>query len=72
MAPIDRYINTIIERGADEAREDGSAAVEARHLLLGVLRAEAGTVPRALTLAGIDREGLMARLQWALAQETPA
>ncbi|WP_310710252.1 Clp protease N-terminal domain-containing protein [Nonomuraea sp. 3-1Str] len=167
MAPIDHYINTIIERGADEAREDGSAVIEARHLLLGmatlrdadtrdavvhealasagldhrairealdkeyehslgaagvspatfghlpepsrsperpsqlgasaklalergfscvarkkdlrpghlllgVLRAEAGTVPRALTLAGIDREGLMERLQRALAQETPA
>ncbi|MEV0147184.1 MULTISPECIES: Clp protease N-terminal domain-containing protein [unclassified Nonomuraea] len=166
MAPIDHYINTIIERGADEAREDGSAAIEARHLLLGlaaerdaagrdavvhealasagldhrairealdkeyehslgaagvspaafgrlpqpsrpaerpsqlgasaklalergftcvsrkkdlrpghlllgILRAEAGTVPRALALAGVDREDLMERLQRALAQETP-
>jgi D-alanyl-D-alanine carboxypeptidase len=32
------------------------------HLLLGVLRAEAGTVPRALALAGVDRAGLITRL----------
>ena len=31
------------------------------HLLLGVLAAEAGTVPRALAIAGIDRQELRAR-----------
>lgn len=33
------------------------------HLLLGVLKAEAGTVPRALALAGVDRADLMTRAQ---------
>jgi ATP-dependent Clp protease ATP-binding subunit ClpA len=33
------------------------------HLLLGVLRAEAGTVPRALALAGVDKADLVARTQ---------
>jgi D-alanyl-D-alanine carboxypeptidase len=37
------------------------------HLLLGLLRAEVGTVPRALALAGADRAGLMTRAQQALA-----
>jgi ATP-dependent Clp protease ATP-binding subunit ClpA len=37
------------------------------HLLLGILEAEIGTVPRALKLAGVDREGLMGR-----AKETAA
>jgi ATP-dependent Clp protease ATP-binding subunit ClpA len=31
------------------------------HILLGVLSAEAGTVPRALEIAGIDRNALSAR-----------
>ena len=32
------------------------------HLLLGILQAEVGTVPRALALAGVDRADLMARV----------
>jgi D-alanyl-D-alanine carboxypeptidase len=37
------------------------------HLLLGILRAEVGTVPRALALAGIDWAGLAERVRQALA-----
>lgn len=37
------------------------------HLLLGILRAEVGTVPRALALAGIDRPALTARVEQTLA-----
>jgi ATP-dependent Clp protease ATP-binding subunit ClpA len=36
------------------------------HLLLGVLAAQAGTVPRALTLAGVDQGDLAARTRRAL------
>ncbi|MEO3812546.1 Clp protease N-terminal domain-containing protein [Sphaerisporangium sp. B11E5] len=36
------------------------------HLLLGILRAEAGTVPRALALAGVDRDDLITRLRSTL------
>jgi ATP-dependent Clp protease ATP-binding subunit ClpA len=39
------------------------------HLLLGVLRAEVGTVPRALTLAGVDRGDLIERATRGLAAE---
>lgn len=39
------------------------------HVLLAVLRAEVGTVPRALALAGVDQAGLVTRTQQALAQE---
>jgi len=42
MAAIDRYINTIIERARSEAHEDGSAAVEAHHLLLAIAADGAG------------------------------
>ncbi|MGH2718648.1 MAG: Clp protease N-terminal domain-containing protein [Actinomycetota bacterium] len=37
------------------------------HLLAGVLRAEVGTVPRALAFAGIDRAALLAHTQEAIA-----
>ncbi|MFE4670526.1 Clp protease N-terminal domain-containing protein [Streptomyces sp. NPDC056716] len=33
------------------------------HLLLGVLQAEVGTVPRTLALAGVDRAELIARIR---------
>jgi ATP-dependent Clp protease ATP-binding subunit ClpA len=38
------------------------------HLLLGILRAEVGTVPRALALAGVDRAGLAGRVRQAMAE----
>lgn len=47
-----------------EARRDRS--ITPGHILLGVLRAPAGTVPRALERAGIDRIGLSERLAAAL------
>ncbi|QFU92582.1 Clp protease N-terminal domain-containing protein [Amycolatopsis sp. YIM 10] len=39
------------------------------HLLLGVLRAEVGTVPRALAMAGIDQVALRERVLRALTSE---
>jgi D-alanyl-D-alanine carboxypeptidase len=53
-----------IERGLTSARK----AVQPHHLLLGILSAEQGTVPRALALAGIDRPALLARVRQALAE----
>jgi ATP-dependent Clp protease ATP-binding subunit ClpA len=38
------------------------------HLLLGILQAQVGTVPRALALAGVDRAGLAERARESLAQ----
>jgi D-alanyl-D-alanine carboxypeptidase len=37
------------------------------HLLLGILQAPVGTVPRALALAGIDRAALVQRIRQSLA-----
>lgn len=51
-------VKLALERGlASVARKD----LRPMHLLLGVLQAEVGTVPRALTIAGIDRADLRAR-----------
>lgn len=38
------------------------------HVLLGLLSAQVGTVPRALALAGVDREDALERLRRALAE----
>jgi D-alanyl-D-alanine carboxypeptidase len=40
--------------------------LDATRLLLGILRAQVGIVPRALSLAGVDRAGLAARTEQAL------
>jgi ATP-dependent Clp protease ATP-binding subunit ClpA len=51
-----------LQRGLLTARRRGDRQIEAHHLLLGVLAAEHGRVPRALEIAGIDRAELRARL----------
>ena len=43
-----------LERSLRVAMERHDRAITARHVALGVLRAEHGTAPRALRLAGID------------------
>ena len=48
-----------IERGMKSARRGDP---EPSHLLLGILQAEVGTVPRALALAGVDRAELISRV----------
>lgn len=55
----------VLERGV--AAVPRKKDVRPAHLLLGVLRAEVGTVPRALALAGVDRADLLARVEQALA-----
>jgi ATP-dependent Clp protease ATP-binding subunit ClpA len=52
-----------LERGVLTSIERGDKRVERGHLLLGVLAAEEGTVPRALSLAGVDRGELVSRVQ---------
>ena len=49
------------DRGRDERERLAVAAA-----LLGVLRADLGTVPRALAYAGVDRPALIARLERTL------
>lgn len=52
-------VRLALERGVtSRARQD----LQPAHLLLGILQAEVGTVPRALALAGVDRADLMARV----------
>lgn len=54
-----------LERGLDGLLQ----TPRPEHLLLGVLRAEVGTVPRALALAGFDRAALLERVRQTLDAE---
>ncbi len=48
-------------RGHTVATHAGHGRLNGVDLLVGILKADLGTVPRALALAGIDREALIAR-----------
>jgi ATP-dependent Clp protease ATP-binding subunit ClpA len=55
-------VRSALERGVCGVRRNPRP----EHLLLGILGAEHGTVPRALALAGIDRGVLLERVQHTL------
>ena len=52
-----------LELALREALVRGDKRILAGHVLLGVLRPQAGTVPRALQQAGVDRDELRARTE---------
>jgi hypothetical protein len=51
-----------LERALKEAARRGDRHIGCEHILLGLLRAEHGTVPRLLAAEGIDRDELTGRL----------
>jgi ATP-dependent Clp protease ATP-binding subunit ClpA len=55
-----------LQRSAKIAEARRDRRITPGHILLGVLRAPAGTVPRALDRAGFDRQSLSLRLAAAL------
>lgn len=55
-----------LERSFTIASARNDSRIEPGHILLGVLRAPAGTVPRALEMAGVDRLDLARRVEAAL------
>jgi ATP-dependent Clp protease ATP-binding subunit ClpA len=58
-----------LERTAKAALARGDRDIEGQHVLLGILAAERGTVPRALAAAGVDRVRLIASVEEAMAAE---
>jgi ATP-dependent Clp protease ATP-binding subunit ClpA len=55
-----------LERALRAALGRNDRRIVALHILLGVLKAQAGTVPRALALADVDRAGLADRAAAAI------
>ncbi|GAA2282373.1 MULTISPECIES: Clp protease N-terminal domain-containing protein [Kitasatospora] len=64
MSAIDGYLHAIIVRAIQEAREDGSATIEAHHLLLAIAADNEATTHRILTTAGLDRRAVRDALDW--------
>lgn len=57
---------TALRRASLIARDHGGRMIDPTHLLIGVLRANGGTVPRALASAGVDANELAARAEATL------
>jgi ATP-dependent Clp protease ATP-binding subunit ClpA len=60
---------TALRRASTIARDQGRRLLDPTHILLGVLRAGEGTVPRALAAAGVDADALAARAEATLGDE---
>jgi ATP-dependent Clp protease ATP-binding subunit ClpA len=60
---------TALRRATAVAQEHGSRHLGPTHILLGVLRAGEGTVPRALAAAGVDAAELTARAEATLGKK---
>ncbi len=63
MSTFDEYLHAIIVRAQHEARADGSAAVEAQHLLLAIAGETEPTTREVLASAGLDRDAIHGALQ---------
>ncbi|MCW2876202.1 MAG: Clp protease [Sphaerisporangium sp.] len=58
MSAFDHYVNTIVNQGAHEAHTDGSATIEAQHLLLAIAAEQETTTHQVLTSAGLDHQAI--------------
>lgn len=71
MTRFGRYLASILDKGAHEASKDGSATVEAQHLLLAIAGDEEPSTREILSTAGIDysviREALDREFEQSLA-----
>lgn len=61
--PFATSAKTALERALRAAAAQKASRVEGTHVLLGVLAAEQGTVPRALRIAGVDRDVMRAGVE---------
>ncbi len=55
MSAFDKYLHGVIVRAMDEARDDGSATIDAHHLLLSLAADQGSTAQQVLASAGLDR-----------------
>jgi D-alanyl-D-alanine carboxypeptidase len=59
---FDRYLPRILDQGAHEARKDGSATIEACHLLLAIAADQESTTRNVLNSVGLDYRAVRAAL----------
>ncbi|MEU1945589.1 serine hydrolase [Streptomyces sp. NPDC020125] len=54
MSAFDKYLHAVIVRATHEVHEDGSATIDAHHLLLSLAADQGSTAQRVLASAGLD------------------
>jgi len=62
MAAFDKYLRAILDQAGAEARRDGSATIEAQHILLAMAADPAGAAGTLLASAGLDRAAVRSAL----------
>ncbi|SHG81080.1 Clp protease N-terminal domain-containing protein [Streptoalloteichus hindustanus] len=62
VSTYDQYLRRVVVRGEREARDDGSATVEAHHLLLAVAEDPEVSTREVLASVGLDRRAVRAAL----------
>jgi ATP-dependent Clp protease ATP-binding subunit ClpA len=62
MSNLGKYVHAILDQGRAEARNDGSAMVEAQHLLLAIAAGPDATTRQILSAAGLDHDAIRAAL----------
>ena len=55
MSAFDKYLHAVIVRAMGEAQEDGSATIDAHHLLLSLAADQGTTAQQVLASVGLDR-----------------
>lgn len=55
MSAFDKYLHAVIVRAMDEARGDGSATIDAHHLLLSLAADQGSAAQQVLASVGLDR-----------------
>jgi D-alanyl-D-alanine carboxypeptidase len=58
MTALRKFVETIVDQGAREARKDGSATIQAQHLLLAIAAEEDGAAHQVLTSVGLDHRAI--------------
>lgn len=62
MTAYDRYLTAVLDHAVREARADGSAAVEAHHMLLAIADVPDATTVEILSSVGLDRAAIRSAL----------
>ncbi|MFF8731009.1 Clp protease N-terminal domain-containing protein [Streptomyces sp. NPDC015171] len=55
MSAFDKYLHAVIVRATGEAQDDGSATIDAHHLLLSLAADQGSTAQQVLASVGLDR-----------------
>jgi ATP-dependent Clp protease ATP-binding subunit ClpA len=58
VTTFDTYVHMIIEQAGHHASKDGSATIEAQHLLLAIAAQEGTTAHQVLTSVGLDEQAI--------------